>query len=156
MFPQQTASPFETNNVSETDLRSLAPGEWCRVQMTEVRDGRTRTRSEHIGLITQVDAESLTMDKVSTRRRVDHSFTRVPYLSRLYQSTMAFPPDEPFPVILSRPRMARLERISPEQAAEWKQPFERIGIDFDFNLDNQDRQQAIPVLNTSPESRAEP
>ncbi len=69
---------------------------------------------------------------------------------------MAFPPDEPFPVILSRTRMAHVEWISPEQAVELKQPFERIGIDFDFDLDNQGRQQVTPVLNTSRKDRAEP
>ncbi len=69
---------------------------------------------------------------------------------------MAFPPDEPFPVILSRTRMAHVERISPEQAAELKQPFERIGIDFDFNVDDQGRHQTTPVLHTSREVRAEP
>ena len=135
MFPQKASLPQSIPQVSANELRSLVPGQWCRVQLDAVRQSGSESRTEHIGLVQSADGESVTLTEVTTRGRNTSTspLRRVPYLSRLVKNTGVGAEDNPNPVTIPRVQMESIDAISPEEAAELKQPFERIGIDFDFN-----------------------
>ena len=134
MFPQGASPPQLIHQVSASELRSLVPDQWCRVQLHAVRQNGRESRTEHIGRLKSADGESVTLTEVTTRGRNTSTtvFRKVPYLSRLVKNTGVGAEDNPNPVNIPRDRMESIEPISPEEAAELKQPFERIGVDFDF------------------------
>ena len=136
LFPREASPPQTIRQVSESELRSLVPDRWCRVQLRAVRQNGSESRKEHIGLVQSADADSVTLTDVTTRGRYTSTspFRNVPYLSRLYKNTGVGAEDNPNLVTVPRDQMESVELISPEEAAELKRPFERIGIDFDFNL----------------------
>lgn len=154
MFPQEASPPQPIPHVSASELRSLVPGQWCRVQLDAVRQNGSESRTEHIGLVQSADGESVTLTEVTTRGRNTSTspLRRVPYLSRLVKNSGVGAEDNPNPVTIPREQMETIDPISPAEAAELKQPFERIGIDFDFNVLEDRRSDDVATNDELPEA----
>lgn len=137
LFPREASQPQSIRQVSSDELRSLIPGQWCRVQLDVIRQNGNESRTEHIGLVQSADGESVTLTEVTTRGRNTSTspLRRVPYLSRLVKNTAVGAEDNPNPVTIPFEKMETIDAISPEEAAELKQPAaERSAIDFDVRL----------------------
>ena len=135
LFPEQTQSSQPARRVSADVLRSLQPGGWYRVRLHDEKGGISGGRTEYIGQLQQADDNSITLSQVSALTRYGSTsvLRKVPYVSRLYKNTGVARQEEPSPKTLARDQIQQIEPISAAEAAELKQPFERIGVDFDFS-----------------------
>ncbi len=107
-------------SVSVVELQSLSIGDWCRVRLTDIRVGLKETRTEYIGQVQQISGDSVTLSKVTTHRRIEVSIIPgIPHVKIDRQ-------DESSPITLLRDRLMHIESLSPAQAAESKQPYERL------------------------------
>ncbi len=128
------ASHRETSDAEWPDLQS---GRWCRVMMSAEGNPYSKRQTEYVGRIQQMDDDSVTITDVTISTVAwSPMMTRVPYLSRLYKNTGPDVSEEGLaPLRLQRSNIQRINPISAEQAAEFKKPIERIGIDFDYRTD---------------------
>jgi hypothetical protein len=138
LFPQQT-QPNHQSRATGIDPTSLPPGQWYRVTLHGEKHGSVETKSQYIGQLQQADESSITLSEVTTRRQVITTSPRrhVPYTKRRYKNTNVISAQiEPTPMTVPRERIASIDPITTEVAAELKQPAaERIAIDFDVWLD---------------------
>ena len=134
LFPEQAQSSQQTRRVTAEELRLLQPGQWYRVRLHDLKSGSNVSRTEYVGRLQKADDDSLTLAAVSMHGRNESIsvLRKVPYLSRLVKNTGVGGQEEPAPKTLSRDQIQQIEPISAAEAAELKQPFERIGVDFDF------------------------
>ncbi|MEK6261087.1 MAG: hypothetical protein AABP62_21015 [Planctomycetota bacterium] len=121
--------------------------------MHDVHQKESEVRAELIGQLQSADGESITLTAVTTRGRYTSTspFRHVPYLSRLYKNTGVATEYDPNPLTVPRDQMESIDLISPEEAAELKQPFERIGVDFDFNVGECRRSDDVATNDELPE-----
>ena len=145
LFPEQTQSSQQTQCVTADELRLLQPGQWYRVILHVEKRGSTDTRTEYIGQLQHAADDAITLTEVSKRARYESTspLRRVPFYGRLYKNTAIVPQEEPAPKTLTRDQIQQIVPISAVEAAQLKQGFERIGVDFDFALDSPYR---IPVF----------
>ncbi|MBC8113604.1 MAG: hypothetical protein H7062_04455 [Candidatus Saccharimonas sp.] len=133
LFPQQT-QPNQQSRATGVDPNSLPPGQWYRVTLHGEKQGSVETKYQYIGQLKQADESSITLTEVTTRRQVITTSPRrhVPYTKQRYESTNAISAQiEPAPMTVPRDRIASIDPITTEVAAELKQPAaERVGIDF--------------------------
>ena len=134
LFPEQTQSSQRTRRVTVEEFRSLQPGQWYRVRLHGKKDGFTELRTEYIGQLQQAADDSITLTEVSMRGRYESTslLRHVPFYGRLFKNT-GIDREEPSPKRLARDQIQQIEPISAAEAAELKQTFERIGVDFDFS-----------------------
>ena len=74
------------------------------------------------------------MTEVSKRARYKSTspLRRVPIYGRLFENIRIDLQEEPTPKTLTLDQIQQIEPLSAAEAAQLKQPFERIGVDFDF------------------------
>lgn len=123
----------ETSKRHSTGFESVAAGQWCRVEMDELKSGLSRTHIEHIGRVETFDRESITLSDVTTHVTNESPAQRIPYLERLFKNTGVTTPDEAAPITLPRDGIAHVTPISSAEARQLKQPAERRGVNFDFD-----------------------
>ncbi len=134
LFPEQTQSSQQTQRVTADKLRLLQPGQWYRVILHLEKRESTVAWTEYIGQLQHAADDSITLTEVSKRARYESTspLRRVPFYGRLYKNTGIDLQEEPTPKTLSRDQIEQIVRISAVEAAQLKQGFERIGVDFDF------------------------
>ena len=109
--------PTEENSDDEIDPASLPAGQWLQVRLNAEKRGTSETpTSYYIGQLQRTDDESITLTEV----------TRV-YTAPLTATVWN---DEPAPVTVRLDRIECLNPITAERAAQFKQPRERVGMDY--------------------------
>lgn len=149
------SSKMKSESVTKDELRSLQSGEWYRVRLHNSQEGSTRTRCEYVGHLQRSDEDTITLTDASRRIRYESTslLRQMPIYGRLYKNSGVSNQVEPSPTSLARSQIREIERISATQAAEMKQPFERIGVDFDFNVKEGSRPD--PFIRIAPAHASE-
>jgi hypothetical protein len=95
-----------------SDLNSVSVGQWCRVEMSEIRGARVRAKTEHTGRIDYVDGDFITLSDVTSDFRMIRGFRRNAIGPSMHSGSMTLP----------RERIVRITPISPPQAESLPQP----------------------------------
>ena len=102
------------SNVRNLDLKSVAPGDWCRVKMQEVDYGFVRRQTEYVGRIDQIALDSVTLTDVATRVwNLESVIDKIPVLNR-WGGTTIETKELLSPVEVPLDSVASIEWISPE------------------------------------------
>ena len=133
LFPEQMQSSQQTQRVTADELRLLQRGQWYQVILHVEKRGSTEARTEYIGQLQNAADDSITLTEVSKRAQYESTspLRRVLY-GRFFKLTGVAPQEEPAPKTLARDQIQQIVPISVAEAAQLKQGFRRVGVDFDF------------------------
>jgi hypothetical protein len=91
---------------ASSNLDSVAVGQWCRVEMSEIKGARLRAQTEHVGIVDRIDGDFVTLSDVTSHFRMVRGLKRDQVGPPTHSSSMTPP----------RERIARITPISPQEA----------------------------------------
>lgn len=126
---------------SQIPLKDLQSGQQVRLVTSastpeEMQNGSGLVTAEYVGTIDVIDDNNIVLKNASllTNARVQRAtpvVSRVPYFSRLFKTTSIARDMQPLPHGVTVPRSKIIVALRPEPT----EVVERIGVDFDFNVD---------------------
>lgn len=133
-----TMLSWPTKSSPSVDYDSLTVGQWYQVDTDEYRQGKGRLKSRYVGQVRRMDKYALNLSDVTVHMQTERRFSRVPYLNRLTATSADVESEQHESFHVPRFIITKITPLSPEEVTQLRKPIERIGVDFDVQLSEQE------------------
>lgn len=112
LFTSQAQISKLSHRVSTLDLKSIRPGDWCRVKLAATNYGLVRRQTEYVGQLRQVSTDSITLSDVTAQSLIEYPpLENLPFLRRPSLPEKQIETEE-LPIHLALDRIEAIEWIA--------------------------------------------